>query len=559
MKNTCRWALGLLVVAAFCSLQAVADSQVRIVRLSYVDGDVEIDRAAGEGFERAVTNMPVVEGARVQTSENGRTEVEFEDGSTVRLAPETIVSFEKLALRDDGGKRTVIAIEQGLAYFDLKRDDEDEVLVAFGGREFEVTKSSDFRVKVTDNRAELAVMKGTLELESATGRVRVKKNETIALDVANSANYDIDAGIPNEAYDDWNEERDQYASAHAATTRYSDSPYSYGWNDLNSYGVWIYDARWGHVWRPYDVAFDWDPFYAGHWVYYPRGGYVWVSPYQWGWLPYRYGRWCYISGYGWAWQPGRWRNWHSVPVIYGSPRGYARPRIPVVKMRNPTIPVNVHPGTPVIRTETPHNRPRPGWRSGESPNGRRPLSTKGDVRAPATDERPRSPRGRDVEDWGDSSARRETPHATGGSGAAPVPSGNGAPVRSGGDMPGRTVGPSTRGDSRHVESMRTVPRNTPPVVTPRAEAPRSTPPPRTEMPRPTPPPRAEMPRPMSPQIPARTEQYRPAPMPAPRAEAPRPQMSAPRMEAPRTMAPPSHPSGGGGVRGGRSERGPNPK
>src|SRR5947209_19917330 len=39
-------------------------SQARIVRLSYVEGDVRIDRGGGEGFTKAFANMPLVEGAR---------------------------------------------------------------------------------------------------------------------------------------------------------------------------------------------------------------------------------------------------------------------------------------------------------------------------------------------------------------------------------------------------------------------------------------------------------------------------------------------------------------
>ena len=77
-------ALAVFVLAAG-SLAAVADSHVRIVRLSSVEGQVQIDRAAGEGLERAILNTPVVEGTRLVTGSDGLAEVEFENQSALRL------------------------------------------------------------------------------------------------------------------------------------------------------------------------------------------------------------------------------------------------------------------------------------------------------------------------------------------------------------------------------------------------------------------------------------------------------------------------------------------
>ena len=63
----------LLLAALMCLLlvlpAAMADSKARIVRLSYVDGNVQIDRGEGQGFEKAIMNMPVIEGAKISTSD----------------------------------------------------------------------------------------------------------------------------------------------------------------------------------------------------------------------------------------------------------------------------------------------------------------------------------------------------------------------------------------------------------------------------------------------------------------------------------------------------------
>ena len=71
------------------------DSHVRIVRLSDVKGTLALDRKTGLGFEQTMQNMPIVEGERLKT-EDGYAEVEFEDNSTLRLAPDSQVDFRCL-------------------------------------------------------------------------------------------------------------------------------------------------------------------------------------------------------------------------------------------------------------------------------------------------------------------------------------------------------------------------------------------------------------------------------------------------------------------------------
>jgi len=76
-------------------------SKVRIVRLSEVKGDVQMDRAIGRGMENAIANLPIVEQTRLQTAA-GAAEVEFEDNSTMRIGPNSIVEFPKLERMPNG-------------------------------------------------------------------------------------------------------------------------------------------------------------------------------------------------------------------------------------------------------------------------------------------------------------------------------------------------------------------------------------------------------------------------------------------------------------------------
>src|SRR2546425_7353612 len=103
-----RPSIALLSLAALaCSLLAVpsfADSQARIVRLSQAEGDVQIDRNTGQGYEKAVVNLPITQGTKLRAGDGARAEIEFEDGSTLRITPGTVVEFSQMALRDSGAR-----------------------------------------------------------------------------------------------------------------------------------------------------------------------------------------------------------------------------------------------------------------------------------------------------------------------------------------------------------------------------------------------------------------------------------------------------------------------
>src|SRR5437667_7788659 len=116
MSKRRAWMYSFVLAALAFSLLTVpsfADSQVRIVRLSDVEGDVQIDRNSGQGYEKAFLNLPITQGAKLRANDDGRAEVEFEDGSTVRITPGTVVEFPQLALRDSGARASTVDLREG--------------------------------------------------------------------------------------------------------------------------------------------------------------------------------------------------------------------------------------------------------------------------------------------------------------------------------------------------------------------------------------------------------------------------------------------------------------
>ncbi len=121
----------LLPIVTSLAVSAFADSQVRVVRLSEVQGDVKIDRNLGQGYEKAFLNLPITQGVKLQTKNGGRAEVEFEDGSTLRITPDTVIEFPQLSLRDSGAKVSGVHLQEGTAYVNFAGAKDDEFTLTF--------------------------------------------------------------------------------------------------------------------------------------------------------------------------------------------------------------------------------------------------------------------------------------------------------------------------------------------------------------------------------------------------------------------------------------------
>jgi hypothetical protein len=327
-----KWlALGLGLIFAFATTVAFAESHVRIVRLSEVQGTVEIDRNTGQGFEKASLNMPLIEGMKVASKADGRAEIEFEDGSTVRITPNTRVDFSTLSLQDSGAKVSTLTLVRGLAYVDYsaKQKDSDFTLL-FKDEKVRPEKAVHFRIGVQDKGAELAVFNGDLKVEGNSGTAEVSKNKSVSFDFANDGKFTLAKNIEEEPFDSWDKQQVKYQQQYARKGSYKDYPFGYGVSDLNYYGNYSNVPGYGSMWQPYFAGVGWDPFLDGSWMFYPGVGYTWVSAYPWGWMPYRYGTWNFVPGYGWGWQPGGFGGgWYTVPAVTNPPQRFRLPQAPV--------------------------------------------------------------------------------------------------------------------------------------------------------------------------------------------------------------------------------------
>jgi hypothetical protein len=315
-----------MLTGALLSVSASAESKARIVRLSDVQGSVQMDRTTGNGFDKTFLNMPVVEGARLKTGDDGRAEVEFEDGSALRVAPNSEVEFTRLGLGDDGQKLSTVKVAAGMAYVNYRGKRGDEFTLNFGRESVNLMEPAHFRIQLGKEDATLAVLRGRVSVNGQSGPFEVEQKHTATLDIF-SDRYDVAKGYEENSFDDWDKQQSEYHDRYARNGSFNgnSSPYAYGMSDLNYYGNYMSVAGYGTVWQPYFLDANWSPFQDGGWVFYPGAGYTWVSSYPWGWMPYRYGNWAFVPGFGWVWQPGYWNNWYPVPRVVNPPRRTAVP------------------------------------------------------------------------------------------------------------------------------------------------------------------------------------------------------------------------------------------
>jgi hypothetical protein len=358
-------AMWAVLLAAFLAVSASAQSKARIVRLSEVQGTVQIGRAAGDGFDKAFINLPVIEGSRLKTGKDGRAEVEFEDGGALRLAPDSEVAFARLALGDDGQKLSTVQLVSGTVYADLHpkkagKNPGDNFLLNFARDSVSVDEAAHFRVELGGTtKATVAVFKGKVSASSPSGQVDVVEKHSATMvfapgelgdkhvandDLANDApandapanddlakkpTFTIAKNFDEDPSDGWDHQQTEYHDRYASAAGSSiSSPYSYGMSDLNYYGSFTMLAGYGSVWQPYFTGAGWSPFQDGGWAFYPGSGYMFVSGYPWGWMPYNYGNWAFVSGFGWAWQPGYWNSSYGLPQVVNPPVGTKVPTPP---------------------------------------------------------------------------------------------------------------------------------------------------------------------------------------------------------------------------------------
>ena len=267
------------------------------LRISLIDGDVQIKTEDTEEWVPASINMPLKDGDQIWVPEESRTEVQLRDGTSLRL--------------DQNSALDILTLEKDSFQFYLT---EGHVYVNFRGRKGSLlqidTEASSvraydrsiFRMDVSgDGYTDISVYRGYLYAENRDGRARVEEGNTLSL--REGTYSELTPLGPSDEWEEWNKERDRKFAERRTSYRYLPDELQAYSTDFEENGKWVYVREYGYVWTPsVVVSAGWAPYRIGRWVW-MDGDYVWVSYEPWGWAPYHYGRWSFITSIGWFWVP----------------------------------------------------------------------------------------------------------------------------------------------------------------------------------------------------------------------------------------------------------------
>ncbi len=287
------------------------------LRISLLDGDVQMRTVETGDWVPAAINTPVRAGDRLWVPAGARLELQLRDGSAVRLDQRS--ALEVLRLEADSFQ-FYLTRGQAFVNFHGQRDQTLQLDTPFAA--LRAHDRAVFRVDVGESGdTDLGVIQGLVRADSRRERTPVHAGERLML---REHGTEVAALGPADAWERWNMARDRELDTRRESVRYLPeelSPYAY---DFDAYGRWVRVPDYGWVWTPVYLSAGWAPYRHGRWMWI-GGDYVWISYDHWGWTPHHYGRWVFASGFGWCWVPPHrgavywapgWVAWvHSHPQV----------------------------------------------------------------------------------------------------------------------------------------------------------------------------------------------------------------------------------------------------
>ena len=299
------------------------DVKARVMRISTLDGGVNVKHSDTNDWEAAKLNYPLIEGDTVATTDNSKLEIQVDARNFIRLSGNSVLRI--ITLRDEGIAVSAVegTVTVRLANFDRKRgyfeiDAPRSTLAAERNGLYRIDVPKNGRVRLTVREG------GSARIYSDTSGFALRDGRAAELVVEgdNAGDWDLMAAAPLDAIDSWVADRERYlAQRNKYDVKYYDE-YVWGGEDLDSYGDWINTSDYGWIWRPFpnsiSIYSDWAPYRYGNWAWCPPYGWTWIGYEPWGWAPYHYGRWVYYNGY-WAWCPRsqfyRNRSWWRPALV----------------------------------------------------------------------------------------------------------------------------------------------------------------------------------------------------------------------------------------------------
>jgi hypothetical protein len=303
---------GLVALPAFAEEDGYRHGRVR-----FVEPGVTLQRATEVSAEEALANLPFLPGDRVWTDTAGRAEMQFPDGTIVRVDRRSKLDYagheegrdERIVLRLWSGSALVRVRSRGFARFEIETP----------AGMVQALDRGIVRVDVEAGETRVSVYAGEAVLDDGRRQVRLASGERTwarwGAEAEEPRRFDPGEDDEFARWDGLRESEDRWAARSAEYLPDELDAYA---GEFEANGAWQYEGTSGYVWVP-RVAVGWQPYSNGHWTWTPYG-WTWVPYERWGWAPSHYGRWGFSASFGWYWAPGR--TWGPAWVSWAVGGGY---------------------------------------------------------------------------------------------------------------------------------------------------------------------------------------------------------------------------------------------
>jgi hypothetical protein len=307
-------ALGLTAAGATSTL---AQDSYRHGRILSVEAGVTLQRATEDASEEAFRNLPFLPGDRLWTDAEGRAELQFPQGTVVRLDQRSKLDYA--GHEEERGELIVLRLWSGSVFVHARPAAGARFGVVTPAGIVQVEDRAVLRVDVDSGEARVSVFAGEATLDDGRQHVSVAAGERTVTrwgeTMAEPRRFDV---AEADDFAAWDGEREAVEAESGETAEYLPEELAPYEEELEKNGFWRNMGVSGWIWIP-NVQAGWRPYWNGQWAW-TTYGWTWVPNEGWGWAPFHYGSWDYSASLGWYWAPGT--SWAPARVSWAVADGY---------------------------------------------------------------------------------------------------------------------------------------------------------------------------------------------------------------------------------------------
>src|ERR1044071_492971 len=178
----------------------------RVIRVSFVEGDVSFQRAGTSEWAAVIENLPLFAGDQIYAGKDARVELQIGRGSYIRLSENTALTVTEL--RDDAvqfeipaGMSFILVEQLATAFQRFEVDTPNAALL--------LEQDGLYRINVRgDQDSELIVRKGAAEVSTEDGSFKVREGRRLLIDTSANGRLEVAYDTTQDDWDLWSTTRD---------------------------------------------------------------------------------------------------------------------------------------------------------------------------------------------------------------------------------------------------------------------------------------------------------------------------------------------------------------